>query len=92
MAYYYQKSTEEVIKDLRSSDRGITSADARERLLAYGYNKLDEFKQRTVFMMFLDQFRDFMIMVLIAAAVVSGLIGEIVDTLAIAVIIVLKMP
>ncbi len=90
MVHYYQKSTEEVIKDLRTSDRGITSSDARERLLEYGYNKLDEFRQRTVFMMFLDQFRDFMIMVLIAAAVVSGLIGEIVDTLAIAVIVILN--
>jgi Ca2+-transporting ATPase len=90
VVHYYQKSTEEVIKDLRSSDRGITSSDARERLLEYGYNKLDEIRQRTVFMMFLDQFRDFMIMVLIAAAVVSGLIGEIVDTIAIVVIIVLN--
>jgi Ca2+-transporting ATPase len=51
---------------------------------------LTESARKTVFMMFLDQFKDFMILVLIAAAVISGIIGEASDTIAIIVIVALN--
>jgi Ca2+-transporting ATPase len=87
---YYLKRTDEAIEHQRSSLNGLSSDEAARRLLTYGPNELLEIKKRTLFMMFLDQFKDFMIMVLIAAAVVSGLMGEVVDTVAIAVIIILN--
>jgi len=88
--HYYLKSIEEVIGQLQSSLHGLSTDEAKKRLAKYGRNELKEIKQRTLFMMFLDQFKDFMIMVLIAAAIVSGIIGELVDTVAIIVIVILN--
>ncbi len=88
--HWHQKKIEEVIEELGSSLQGLSSADADKLLLEHGPNELAEKKKRTLFMMFLDQFKDFMILVLIAAAVVSGVIGEAADTIAIIVIVVLN--
>jgi Ca2+-transporting ATPase len=88
--HWHQKTFEDVIKDLNTSLKGISSEEAQKRLLEYGPNELTEKKKKTPIMMFLDQFRDFMILVLIAAAVISGFIGELSDTIAIIVIVVLN--
>ena len=87
---WHLKNTEECLGTLGSSLNGLSSAEASERLLKYGPNELKEKAKKTVFMMFLDQFRDFMILILIAAAVISGFIGELSDTIAIIVIIALN--
>ena len=87
---WHQKTVEDVIEELNSSLKGISSEEARKRILEYGPNELKEKKKKTVLMMFLEQFRDFMILVLIAAAVISGIIGEISDTIAIVVIVVIN--
>jgi len=81
---------EGVIEELNSSLKGISSEEARKRILEYGPNELKVKKKKTPFMMFLDQFKDFMILVLIAAALISGFIGEVTDTIAIIVIIILN--
>lgn len=88
--HYHQKSIDEAFQDLGTSFQGLTAEEAQKRLLEYGPNELTEKAKKTPFMMFLDQFRDFMILVLIAAALISGFIGEVSDTLAIIVIIVLN--
>jgi Ca2+-transporting ATPase len=87
---WHQRDIKETIELLKSSSDGLSSAEADKRLQTYGPNELKEAKKRTLFMMFLDQFLDFMIIVLIAAAIVSGFIGELVDTLAIIVIVILN--
>ncbi len=87
---WHQKDLNEVYQILDTSPEGLSSGGSAERLDKYGFNVLKEIKKKTVFMMFLDQFKDFMIMVLIAAAVVSGIIGELVDTIAIIVIVILN--
>ncbi len=87
---YYVKSVSEVIGEFRSSPQGLSSDEAGKRLEEYGHNELEEKKKKTPFMMFLDQFKDFMIMILIAAAIVSGFIGELFDTLAIIVIVIIN--
>lgn len=70
--------------------RGLTTEEARLRLARCGPNALPEGARRSLARMFLDQFRDFMILVLIAAAVVSGVIGDPGDTIAIVVIVLLN--
>ena len=88
--YPYQRSVAETLAELRSSLQGLTSEEAQARLETHGPNELVEKKKKTPLMMFLDQFKDFMILVLIAAAVISGVIGEPADTAAIVVIVLLN--
>lgn len=87
---WHQKEIKDIFEELDSSLSGLSSPEAKKRLEEYGPNELKEKKKKTAFMMLLDQFRDFMILVLIAAAVISGIIGEPSDTIAIAVIVVLN--
>ncbi len=69
---------------------GLTRAQAGERLARHGPNAIREARRRTRLRMFADQFTDFMTLVLLAAAVVSGAIGDVVDTIAIVVIVALN--
>ena len=78
------------MEELGSSAQGISSEEALKRSDKYGPNELKEKKKKTPFMMLIDQFRDFMILVLVAAAIISGFIGELSDTIAIIVIVVLN--
>ena len=87
---WHQKTVKDVVHKLHSSLKGLSSEDAQRLLLEYGPNELREKKKKMPFMMFLDQFKDFMILVLIAAAIISGLIGELSDTIAIIVIVILN--
>jgi len=80
----------EVVEALRTSDQGLSSDSATALLKQFGPNQLEEKQKKTMVMMFLDQFKDFMILVLIAAAIISGVIGELSDTIAIVVIVVLN--
>lgn len=87
---WHQKTIDNVFRELQSSPEGITDQEATIRIERFGRNVLQEKEKKTLFMIFLDQFRDFMIMVLIAAAVVSGVVGELSDTIAIVVIVFLN--
>jgi P-type Ca2+ transporter type 2C len=87
---WHQLDIAEVSEKLQSSDAGLASAEAQRRYEQYGPNELIEKQRRSLWMMFLDQFKDFMILVLIAAAVVAGFLGEPVDSIAIAVIVTLN--
>lgn len=87
---WHQKELKEILEELRTTPQGLSMEEARRRLDEYGPNELKEKKKKTPFIIFLDQFRDFMILVLIAAAVVSGIIGEPSDTIAIIVIVMLN--
>ena len=87
---WYQKDVATVISELDSSMQGITPEEAYKRLEVYGFNQLEEKKKKTVLGMLMDQFKDFMILVLIIAAVISGFIGEVSDTIAILFIVILN--
>ncbi|WP_298730457.1 cation-translocating P-type ATPase [uncultured Granulicatella sp.] len=67
----YLQSTEEVFKEVQSSPSGLSSQEAASRLEKYGANTLQEGKKKSLLEKFVDQFKDFMILVLLVAAVVS---------------------
>ncbi|HEX7006688.1 MAG TPA: cation-translocating P-type ATPase [Alphaproteobacteria bacterium] len=69
---------------------GLSSAEAAARLARHGANVIPERGRRSVLSMLLSQFADFMILVLIAAAVISGVIGDLKDMLAIILIVVVN--
>ena len=87
---WHQKDITSVFEKLHTSVHGLSLEETQKRLEQYGPNELTEKKKKTPLMMFLDQFRDFMILVLIAAAIISGIIGEPSDTIAIIVILILN--
>lgn len=87
---WHQLDLKEVQENLKSSLKGLTPEEAHSRIEIHGHNQLIEKKPKSIWAMFLDQFKDFMILVLIAAAFVSGLIGEPADSIAIAVIVLLN--
>jgi Ca2+-transporting ATPase len=68
----------------------LSVEEARRRLAEHGPNLLAEARRRTPLGIFLRQFKDFLILVLLVAAVISGLLGEATDTLAILAILVLN--
>ncbi len=80
----------EALAQLGSDAKGLSGAEAAHRLLRHGPNKLDEGKKRSMPAIFLSQFRDFMIWVLIAAAVISAFLGEGIDAAIIAAVILLN--
>ncbi|RJG17002.1 cation-translocating P-type ATPase [Massilia cavernae] len=71
-------------------DMGLSPAEAASRLARYGANAIAEKPPRPIWRMLVDQFNDFLILMLLGAAVVSGIVGDVKDTLAIAVIVVLN--
>jgi Ca2+-transporting ATPase len=87
---WYRKDLSRIFNELKTSSRGLSSGEAAERLKRLGPNELTEKKKKSPFRMFLDQFLDFMILILIAAAVIAGFIGDLSDTIAIVVIVIVN--
>ena len=74
---YYTQNISEVEKDLQTSlVDGLSNEEAKRRLEKYGENALAAKKKKSMFMRFLDQFKDFMIIVLIVAAILSGVVAK----------------
>jgi Ca2+-transporting ATPase len=90
-ADWHRLSEEEIAGRLRADPgRGLSPQEAVRRREKFGPNQIREGRRRALWQMLLDQFRDFTIMVLLVAAVISGLLGDAVDTLAILVIVLLN--
>ncbi|MDR3206707.1 MAG: cation-translocating P-type ATPase [Oscillospiraceae bacterium] len=87
---WHTLSEREVLRRIQSAPEGLSREEAARRLAENGPNVLTGGKQKTWLMIFLSQFGDFMIWILIAAAVISALIGETVDAAIIAVVVALN--
>ncbi len=86
----YLLPIEEVLKRLGSRISGLTSDEAERNLVHYGPNLLKESRRQSLFHMLLEQYKDPMVLLLLSAAVISGMIGEVYDTIVILVIVVLN--
>ena len=87
---WHSLSTEETLARLRSAATGLSTAEAATRLASNGPNELKEAKRIGMLQIFLDQFKNLIIWILIAAGVLSGVVGEVVDAIAILAIVVLN--
>ena len=87
MSEYYQLPGREVLKKLNGSEEPLTSQQVREHQEKYGRNELAEGKKETILHIFLGQYKDFLVMILIAAAIVSGLLRDVESAVVILVVI-----
>lgn len=81
---------DETLEFLGTSARGLNSSESEVRQKEYGKNQLEEKKKRHVVIQFLKQFTDFMVLILLAASVISGVVGDLTDTIVILAIVVLN--
>ena len=76
MSNWFNKTSEEVERELKTNIKtGLSDNEIKERQEKYGLNELAQGKKKSLFVKFLEQFKDFMIIVLIIAAIISGAIG-----------------
>lgn len=87
---FFNRTTEDIMKELGVTSSGITSSEAQARLERYGVNALNEGKKQTVIGVFLSQFKDLLIAILIIAAIISAVSGQGESTAVILTVIVLN--
>ena len=76
MTNFYNQSVQDVVSQLKTNEtQGLTSDETKKRLEEYGYNQLESKGKKNFFQIFMAQFRSFMIIVLLVAAVISGVVG-----------------
>ena len=76
MKNYYQLSSEEVKQEINGKQEPLTSAEVKAHQEKFGLNELVEGKKKTTLQIFLEQYKDFLVIILIAAAIVSGFLGD----------------
>ncbi len=88
---FYALDEAAVFSEVDSSKNGLTKEEAASRLETYGPNELEEGEKRSTLQKFIDQFKDFMIVVLLIAAIISGTIGgEMADAIIILVVVIVN--
>lgn len=91
MKAYYRESKEELIKELGANEKqGLTNKVAQEKLAQVGPNALIEGKKKSILEVFLEQFKDLMVIILIVAAVISAFTGNLESTAVIIVVLILN--
>ena len=83
MKTFYQMSPDEVKISVNGSTEPLTEEQVAQSQEKYGPNEIAEGKKKSLFLVFLEQFKDFLVIILIIAAVVSGVLGDIESSLVI---------
>ncbi|GLB59414.1 calcium-translocating P-type ATPase, SERCA-type [Cytobacillus sp. NCCP-133] len=88
---FHEMNEREVEQALNTDVKaGLTEDDVKKRRNQYGYNELKEGEKQSALLLFFSQFKDFMVLVLLAATLISGLLGEYIDAIAIIAIVVIN--
>ena len=87
MKSYYQMSPEDVQLDLNGHAGPLSEEEVLARQKQYGTNQLSEGKKKTPFVIFLEQFKDFLVIILIVAVIVSAFLGDVKSAIVILVVI-----
>lgn len=90
MAEFYQKSVEETLSQLEVSKDGIKSSEVENRRQQYGFNELEEGKRKSTVQVFFEQFKDFLVIILLVAATISAFIGEFESSIVILIVLILN--
>lgn len=87
---FFAQEVDTVLHTFDTTKEGLSNEEAEQRLAAYGHNQLTEEKKKNWVVKFFEQFKDFMILVLIAAALISAFFGDIADAVIILAVVVLN--
>ena len=87
MKNYYNYEKEQILQELKTQKTGISQKEADERLAKYGKNEIQEGEKKSVLKIFLEQYTDFLVIILIAAALISAFLGDIESSAVIFVVI-----
>ncbi len=90
MPEFYQESKEKVMESLGVTQEGLHDEEVQKRRAQYGFNELEEGKRKSTIQVFFEQFKDFLIIILMVAALISAFLGEISSTLVILVVVILN--
>ena len=90
MNEWYQKPAEEALHSFETTQAGLTEEEAVKRREKYGENQLSEGEKKSLFQVFLGQFMDLLVVILIVAAVISAFSGNLESTVVILVVLVLN--
>ena len=90
MRAWYQMSEEEALQSQNVGKEGLTEAQAEERLKEHGRNVLQETKKKSAFQVFLEQFKDLLVIILIVAALISMVSGNVESTIVIFAVIIMN--
>ena len=87
---FFNRTPEETLKAVESARTGLTSAQAAERLERFGKNALAEGKKKSGLQVFLEQFKDLLVVILLVAAVISAVSGNLESTIVIFAVLILN--
>ncbi len=73
---FYRQKKQDVLNDLGTSENGLTKEQAAANREKYGANELTEKDKQSTFMIFLEQYKDFLVIILIVSAIISGILGD----------------
>lgn len=90
MSEFHRQSSVEVMKRLHVTIQGLSNYDVLKRQEEYGYNELLEGKRTSAFFVFLGQFKDLLVIILLIAAFISFLLGEVESTIVIMIVVLLN--
>lgn len=88
--WYRHSEAESLEKQKTSLKSGLSQSEVERRVTDFGYNKMEEIQRKSVWRIFLSQFSDFLVLILIGAAVIASWLGEPQDTIAIVAIVILN--
>ncbi|MFH1823196.1 MAG: HAD-IC family P-type ATPase [archaeon] len=88
--FYHAHETNKVLKELSTTEKGLTNGQIKERLEKYGYNEIKDKKSKNPILIFLKQLNSFFVYILIAAAVISFILQNLIDGYVIAAVILIN--
>ncbi|MDT9023865.1 cation-translocating P-type ATPase [Rossellomorea yichunensis] len=88
---FHEMRQEDIEQSLNTNyQEGLSTDDVAKRRKQFGYNQLEEAEKQSALLLFFSQFKDFMVLVLLAATLISGLLGEYIDAIAIIAIVLIN--
>ncbi|ALB45788.1 cation-translocating P-type ATPase [Clostridium beijerinckii] len=90
MRGYYEKTPEESLEMLGVTRNGLNDEEITKRREEYGFNELEEAARKSPFQVFLEQFKDFLVIILLGAAIISAFLGKLESTIVIMVVVIIN--